>query len=170
MNSKNIDKAILKFFNSQFIAGNDDKRIVFHNTMKEITSIVMDSELDNFVCYKSGDALFFKQNFYTGDFIIPKQLFADIFSESELLLLFEEFLNQDRKSVTFISDFNDIIKPIDENDDKLTIGRKIICHRVENIVYEIVEVTNFPFYKLPNVQVIDRNNNKITITEFSFVG
>lgn len=169
MDTKNINKVILKFTDSQFMAGSDDKRIVFYNTMKEITSIVVDSELDNFVCYKSGDTLVFKQNAYTGDFIIPKHLFADMFSESELLLLFEEFLNQDRKSVTFISDFNDINKPIDVNDDRLTIGRKIICHRVENVVYEIVEVTNFPFYKLPNVQVIDRNNNKITITDFSFV-
>lgn len=160
MITNNIGKAIKKFTDSQFISGSDNKRIVFYNTMKEITSIIADDGLDNFICYKSADTLVFKQNAYTGDFIVPKHLFADMFSESELLLLFEEFLNQDRKSVTFISDFNDITKPIDINDIKLTIGRKVMCHRVENTVYEIAEVTNFPYYKLPNVQVIDRNDSE----------
>ena len=43
MVTNNIGKAIKKFTDSQFISGSDNKRIVFYNTMKEITSIIADA-------------------------------------------------------------------------------------------------------------------------------
>jgi hypothetical protein len=55
---------------------------------------------------------------------------------------------------------------------ELKVGMKIKCNRLSvNIhpIYEIVEVTNNPLYNLPNVTIIDRNGNRILVTDFDIV-
>ena len=46
-------------------------------------------------------------------------------------------------------------------------GTKVICHCHSNNVYIVQKVTNFHFYKIPNVLVLDRNQNLVCVTEFT---
>lgn len=55
---------------------------------------------------------------------------------------------------------------------ELEIGMKIKCNRLAigfEPIYEILEVTNNPLYKLPNVTVLNSNGEKVLVTDFKII-
>lgn len=57
-------------------------------------------------------------------------------------------------------------------ENKLEVGIMVKCNRLSvncEPVYEVVEVTNSPLYKLPNVTILDNSNIRRLVTDFDIV-
>ena len=54
--------------------------------------------------------------------------------------------------------------------NELNVGTKIRCNLlIGQPIYEIIEVVNDPYYKLPNVKIFDKNNKIVLITDFDII-